>query len=186
MHGWTKIAIVSAFTAVLTMFAEPSPALSQSSPRMVEIAGDWLLDKSYAQQYFTFAADLQKRFCGYNWPSTGIARRVQVMNNMPNPPTLSLKKNGTTYTRITTDGDTGPETKLLSNCALITSNRVRCETGSHKFADKGYPDWDAAYFRRDGQYLFIEIPMHKTLMQCPKSKEPPDEVQWTSLRYRRQ
>lgn len=174
-------------TAVIIALGSSTLSYSESVNKMPEITGVWAFDKTYVREFLTAGSKLQQRWCGYGWSDAEIERRIQIVERDTTIPNLSFKRlNGETYTKTVFPVSDTPETTTLSHCTLVKNEQMQCETGSNDFAAKGYPDLDKAYLRRKDQYLFLDVPAHKTMMLCPRSHEPPDEIEWTSLRYVKQ
>ncbi len=185
VSGSLVLAIAALFAGAVS--ARESVAEEPGQPEIgFEIAGSWVFDTSYVRDYLLAGRRLQQEWCGYGWSDTELEERILIARRTGSFPMLSLRKVGDqTYEKTTLPEYGTPETTPLLRCTVATDSRMRCDTASHKFAEAGYPDLDAMYFRREGRYLLIDMPVHKAMMQCPKGKEPPDEVKWTSLRYQR-
>jgi hypothetical protein len=157
---------------------------AESANNGIDITGTWVFDTTSVREYFTIGMRLQRDWCGYSWSSDELEARIRVGETPGTFPKLSFTKvDDHTYAKTIYPAPGQPETTRLSNCEVIADGRLRCDKPSRLFAARGLPDLDAEYFRRADHYLFIDIPVHKSMMQCPKGKELPDEVKWNTLRY---
>jgi hypothetical protein len=140
-----------------------------------DISGVWQSDSSYARQYLMRGRELQLKWCGFAWPESEIERRLDRTKGVF--VRYELAKLGKDRFSQRIFNETGLAKALeLSNCSLGNEGRIACDSIQGKF-----------FARLEGNYLFVDIPMRKSLMRCPKRSESPDETVWiTPLRMTKQ
>ena len=143
------------------------------------------MDTAYAREYLTDGRSLQQKWCGVGWSDAELEKRITFVNSLSKLPKLLFKPLDVDRYEKTTIGDDGTQkTEIITNCKIENNDRLRCNTDHHQFQETKYPDLDNIYLRKVGDYLYIDIPMHKFMMQCARAREGPDAIHWTSLRYK--